>query len=238
MTRAITENFAEMYIEVETSGNPLPSGPITVLSVSNANPAVVLIDTADTNKIANGNTVTIAGLTGDMVAGNGDQTVANLNTSAGTFQLTGVDLSAAAAPQTTGITATPVSTAPLTWIRPCGLTSRTVTRQHNMQTTEVPDCDDESLPASVERAVQSSEMTISGTGVWAAQSHDMMMDWWRSGAVKNIRVVNVKAPSGSVKYEQGPAYLTQLNNTAERGQKVTAEIAIEFDGIPDIVEAA
>ena len=237
MTRAVTENFAEMYIEVETSGNPLPSGPITVLSVSNANPAVVLIDTGDTSKIANGNEVTIAGLTGDMVAGNGDQTVADLNTTAGTFTI-GVDLSAAAAPQSTGITATPVASGPLVWNRFCGLTSRTVNRQHNMQTTEVPDCDDESLPASVERAVQSSEMTISGTGVWAAQSHDLMMSWWRSGAVKNIRVANVKAPSGSVQYEQGPAYLTQLNNTAERGQKVTAEINIEFDGIPDVVVAA
>ena len=237
MARAITENFAEMYIEVETSGGPLPSGPITVLSVSNANPAVVLIDTSDTNKIANGNTVTIAGLTGDMTAGNGDQVVAGLNTTAGTFTIA-VDLSAAAAPQSTGITATPVSTEPLVWSRPCGLTSRTVNRQHNMQTTEVPDCDDESLPAAVERAVQSSEMTIAGTGVWAAQSHGMMMDWWRSGKTKNIRVANVKAPSGTVQYEQGPAYLTQLNNTAERGQKVTAEINIEFDGIPDVVEAA
>lgn len=238
MARAITENFAEMYIEVETSGNPLPSGPVDA-SISNANPAVVTVDSGEITKFNPGDTVTVARLIGDMAAGNGDQTVGTVNTVAGTFTLSGLDLSAAVASQSSGVTVQPENSGGLlVWSRFCGLTSRTITRQHNMQTTEVPDCDDESLPASVERAVQSSEMTIAGTGVWAAQSHNLMMGWWRSGQTKNIRVVNVKAPAGSAQYEQGPAYLTQLNNTAERGQKVTAEINIEFDGIPDIVAAA
>lgn len=116
--------------------------------------------------------------------------------------------------------------------RLCGLTSRGINRQSNMSTSEVPDCDNEALPAAVERAVQSQEVTISGSGVWAAQSHETMLDWWYSGATKNIRVQHVNAAVGDTEYETGTAYLVSISNQAERGTKVTAEISIEFDGIP------
>ncbi len=121
---------------------------------------------------------------------------------------------------------------PGTWAKICGLTSRTASRTSNMSTSEVPDCDNEALPASLERAVQSQEVTVSGTGVWAAQSHGVMMDWWYSGATKNIRIGHLKAEPGDTEYETGPAYLVSLNNTAERGTKVSAEIEIQFDGLP------
>lgn len=114
----------------------------------------------------------------------------------------------------------------------CGLTSRGINRQSNMSTSEVPDCDDESLPAAVERAVQSQEVTISGSGVWASQSHETVLDWWYSGATKSVRVQHVNAAVGDTEYETGNAYLVSISNQAERGTKVTAEISIEFDGIP------
>lgn len=120
----------------------------------------------------------------------------------------------------------------------CGLTGNALNRTHNMQTTEVPDCDDESLPAAVERAVQSSEVVLSGTGVWAAQSHGNAMDWWYSGQTRNIRVGHLKAEPGDTEYETGPAYLVNLNHSRERGQKVTAEIEIQFDGLPTRSAAA
>ena len=119
-----------------------------------------------------------------------------------------------------------------TYAKVCGITSRGINRQHNMQTSEVPDCNDESLPAAVERAVQSSEVTISGGGIWSAESHENMLDWWYSGATKSIRVQHVLAESGDTEYETGNAYLVSISNQAERGQKVTAELSIEFDGIP------
>jgi hypothetical protein len=121
---------------------------------------------------------------------------------------------------------------PGAFARICGLTSRTVNRTSNMSTSEVPDCDDEALPAAVERAVQSQEVAISATGVWAKQSHGMMSDWWYSGATKNIRIGHLKADVGETEYETGPAYLVSLNNVGERGNKVTAEIDIQFDGLP------
>lgn len=115
----------------------------------------------------------------------------------------------------------------------CGLTSRGISRQHNMSTSEVPgDCDDESQPAKVERDVQSSEVTISGSGVWASQSHGFMLDWWYSGQSKSVRVHHVNAASGDTEYETGAAYLVSVNNQVQRGEKVSAEIEIQFDGLP------
>lgn len=128
-------------------------------------------------------------------------------------------------------------TTPGTWLKICGLTERGVNRTHNMQTSEVPDCDDESLPAGLERQVQSSEVTIAASGVWAAQSHQLVLDWWYSAATKNIRIQHVKAEVGDTEYETGPAFLTSLNNVATRGTKVTADMTIEFDGLPTLTAA-
>ncbi|RWP19262.1 MAG: hypothetical protein EOR00_09140 [Mesorhizobium sp.] len=125
-----------------------------------------------------------------------------------------------------------------TYSKLCGLTGRGINRQHNMQTSEVPDCDDESLPAAVERAVQSSEVTISGSGVWAAESHGTMLDWWYAGTTKSIRIQHVNATAGTPEYETGNAYLVSINNQADRGSKVTAEISIEFDGLPTVTDAS
>ena len=119
-----------------------------------------------------------------------------------------------------------------TYAKVCGITSRGVNRQSNMATNEVPECDDETLPNQVERSVQSQEVTISGSGVWAKQSHEKMLDWWYSGGAKNIRVYHANVDSGDTEYESGSAFLTQLSNQAEKGQKVTAEVSIEFDGVP------
>ncbi len=132
-----------------------------------------------------------------------------------------------------------IETTPGVFSKICGLTSNALNRTHNMATTEVPgDCDDESVPAEVERAVQSSEITLSGTGTWAAQSHGIMMEWWYSGRSRNIRVGHLKAEPGDTEYETGPAYLVTLNHSRERGQKVTAEIEIQFDGLPARTAAA
>lgn len=114
----------------------------------------------------------------------------------------------------------------------CGITSRGINRQSNMQTNEVPECDDETLPAQVERSVQSQEVSISGSGVWSSQSNGKMLAWWYSGATKKVRVQHVKAAVGEVEYETGDAFLVSISNQAERGSKVTAEISIEFDGLP------
>lgn len=120
----------------------------------------------------------------------------------------------------------------------CGMTSKGVNRSAQTSSTVVPDCADEDAPAWEEKAVNSLSVTISGSGVWAAENHGVFMEWFYSGLPKNIKVRHLNAAPGTPEYEEGSALLTALNNTVERGGKVQAEITIEFDGQPSLVNAA
>lgn len=119
-----------------------------------------------------------------------------------------------------------------TYARVCGLIDVEVSRTANLDTAEVPDCDDESLPLDVENQVRSIEVSVSGSGVWAQQSHGTITDWFYSGAPLNVRVGNLNALAGQTEYETGPALLTSLSNARTKGQKVSAAIEIKFDGTP------
>lgn len=119
-----------------------------------------------------------------------------------------------------------------TWARPCGLIDVTITRSANMDQAEIPDCDDESLPLSIERQVRSIEVSISATGVWAQESHGTFMDWFYSSVAKDARIGNLNAAVGETEYETGTAYLTTLTNERRKGAKVTASVEIMFDGTP------
>lgn len=118
----------------------------------------------------------------------------------------------------------------------CGMIDVSVTRTSNIDTTEVPDCTDESLPLSVERSVRSQEVSASGTGVWALSSNSKISDWWYSGATLLARLRNAKVEAdgvtGDIITETGPAILVSLNNSRTKGQKVTAEIELQWDGVP------
>ncbi len=113
----------------------------------------------------------------------------------------------------------------------CGLIDITVTRTANIDTAEIPECSDESLPLQIERQVRSLEVTISGTGVWAQSSHSNLLTWWRSGATKNIRIRNTAVASGDIEIESGAALLATLTNARTKGSKVSAEIELQMDGI-------
>lgn len=119
----------------------------------------------------------------------------------------------------------------------CGLIDVTINRTANIDTAEIPDCDDESLPLSIERQVRSIEVTVSGTGVWARSSQDMLKQWFYSSATKNIRIRDTAASVGDIAIESGAALLATLSNSRTKGQKVTAEIELQFDGTPTRVDA-
>jgi hypothetical protein len=114
----------------------------------------------------------------------------------------------------------------------CGLIDVTISRQANVDSAEIPDCDNESLPLSIEKQVRSIEVTASGTGVWAQSSQSKLKTWFYSSATLNVRLRDTKAATGDIEIEAGPALLTQLTNTRTKGQKVSAEIEIQFDGTP------
>lgn len=120
----------------------------------------------------------------------------------------------------------------------CGMTDVTITRTSNVDETEVPDCDDESLPVSIEVAVRSQTVTVEATGVWARSSNGTMVNWWYSGATKNIRLRNTAAASGDPETEAGPALLVTMTDARTKGQKVTREVSIRFDGVPIVTDKA
>lgn len=123
-----------------------------------------------------------------------------------------------------------------TYTAAAGLTDVTINRTSNVDESEIPDIDDESLPLSVEAQVRSQVVTASGTGVWALQSHEKMLDWFYSGTTLSCRLRNAKAvadgATGDTTHETGPALLTTLNNSRTKGQKVSAEVEIRWDGVP------
>lgn len=127
---------------------------------------------------------------------------------------------------------------PGTYAKICGLTDVTISRTANMDTVEIPDCEDESLPLSVERQVRNIEVSISATGVWAQSSWGSLSDWFYSGTTRNIRLRNTKASVGDIETEAGAALLSNLTNSRTKGQKVTAEIEIMFDGTPTRTDKA
>lgn len=121
---------------------------------------------------------------------------------------------------------------PGTFTRICGLTDVEITRASNIDTVEIPDCDDESLPHSIEKQVRSIEVSVSASGVWAQQSWGVMSDWFYSGTTRNIRIRNTRASIGDLETEAGPALLASMNNSRTKGQKVTASVEFQFDGTP------
>lgn len=119
------------------------------------------------------------------------------------------------------------------WKKICGLIDIEITRTAEVERTETPaDCDDESLPLQVEKSVRTIEVTVSGTGAWAQGSHTFLMDWFYSSSTKSVRLRNANAAVGATEYETGNAFLTNLSNTRQKGNKVQSSMTLEFDGTP------
>jgi hypothetical protein len=113
----------------------------------------------------------------------------------------------------------------------CGIVSRGITRKTNIKTDEVPsDCTDETKPAVVTKAPQSKDISISGSGKYARQSHKLLWDWWNNGTKLNVRVGFAGANTGEISSEEGAGYLTQLDHSVEIGSTMTSDMTIEIDG--------
>lgn len=130
-------------------------------------------------------------------------------------------------------TDTPGTYAPI-----CGLTSRGVTGSADVSTVEVPDCADEGLPAWQEKDVKSIGASVKGAGMWTAESHDMLWDWFFSAAPKNCQLEWAKAPTGAQYRWQGPMVLTNIDNSVARGERLAADISLDFTQKPTITVKA
>lgn len=127
---------------------------------------------------------------------------------------------------------------PGVYAKVCGMKDFSIDGTVALDEDEVPDCADESLPNAVVVSPRSVTVAISGTGVWAKTSHDMMHKFNRLAQRKNVRVTYGNAAVADVLTEGGPAYLTKLTHSRTKGKVVTAEIELRFDGVPVTVDKA
>jgi len=119
----------------------------------------------------------------------------------------------------------------------CGLTSKGIDMSSDVVTSEVPDCFSEDLPSWQEKDVKSITATLSGSGMWTAQAHETLLQWWLTAAKKNVKVSWMLAATGDVKTMTGPAVLTKLGQTVAKGERLSADISIEFAAKPTTTDA-
>jgi len=125
-----------------------------------------------------------------------------------------------------------------TFAAPCGFTSRGFNQTANTQSTTVPDCADEDAPAYADRGVDELSASISGSGVMALEALQTWREYFASGQPKNVRVVVNKPVADGGGHWQGLFVCTQFNLSAEKGQKVQAEITLENAGAYAWTDAA
>lgn len=120
----------------------------------------------------------------------------------------------------------------------CGLTSKGLDMSSDVVTQEVPDCSNEDLPSWQEKDVKSISASLSGSGMWTAEAHETMLQWWLTGAKKNVKVSWTKAASGDVLSMVAPAVLTKLGQSVDKGGRLSADISIEFSAKPTTTDAS
>ncbi len=124
------------------------------------------------------------------------------------------------------------TTTPGTYTTICGMKSGKVSRKAQSESSEVPDCADETVPFATFKEVMSLEVSVSGEGVWAQSSHNAMMTWYYSGLPRNIRIRHLNAAIGDIQTEAGPALLMTLDDDKSKGKVIAREIQIDFVGTP------
>lgn len=112
---------------------------------------------------------------------------------------------------------------------PCGMNSRGFKRTAATNTTNVPDCNDPDAPSWLETDVVSLAWSLSGSGVAASEDFAVWETWFNSGLSKNVRITLDKGLATEKKWV-GPAKLTDLEYTGQRGNRNTFTVAIAGDG--------
>lgn len=225
MTQPTTARFGKFRVLLGAPTGVDPA-PVSATSVSNTNPALVTVAAGDIGKFQNGMQISMAGLLTDMAQANGAQTIANVD-AGGTFELVGEDLSAAAAPQTTTITADPPKLTVYT--APCGFTTKSFILTKNLTEVNIPDCDNPDEVAWVGRDAASLTAQITGEGVAAAESVPAWNEAWQSQNSVAARV-EIEFSTGMLIYE-GLFQVESLTFGAEQGGRVTLNVSMQSDGI-------
>ena len=119
---------------------------------------------------------------------------------------------------------------PGVYVAPCGFNQRSFTRSKNLSEIDVPDCDNEDLPAEVGREVRSLSWTVSGQGVVAGEAVGTWDKMFADADSWNVKIEEVfPAPTGTITYT-GKAHLESLEHGANRGDKCTISVSLQSDG--------
>lgn len=122
---------------------------------------------------------------------------------------------------------------PDTFSNPCGFTQKALTLTAASSETTVPDCDDPTAPAWLEREVSALSAQVTGQGVMALESLDAWRDWFETAEVRPVRVEFNATLANNGGYYEGNAILSSLNfNTAlnQDGNKVQLGVTIDSAG--------
>lgn len=227
MSQPTTAKFGKFRVLLADLSNPATPVSVEVTNLSNTNPAIVTVASGDIAKFTNGMEVTIAGATGTgMTVANGVHTISSVGFPANSFELNGVDTSTGAAPLTSGVTAE--IPGPVTYVAPCGFTSKSFTLTKNLQEIDIPDCDDPDAVAWIGRDAQNLSAVISGEGVAAAESVPDWNDAWQS--VESVMgKVEIEFATGTLTYT-GLFQVDSLAFSAQQAGRVTLNVNMQSDG--------
>jgi len=226
MAQPTTAKFGKFRVLLGLSSGSPPAA-VSVVSLSNTNPATVEVAPADIGNFVDNQTVVIAGATGTgMTAANGSHRISSVGSPANTFTLTGVNTSGGSAPQTSGVTAQ--APAPLVYTAPCGFTSKSFTLTKNLQEINIPDCDDPDAVAWVGRDAQNLSAVITGEGVAAAEAVPDWNDAWMSTDSVPAKV-EIEFATGTLTYT-GLFQVDSLAFSSQQAARVTMNVNMQSDG--------
>ena len=127
---------------------------------------------------------------------------------------------------------------PEVFTAPCGITSLNKTTNVDAQTTMIPDCSDPDIVTWLAVDEISRQLVISGSGTLNQESLDMWCDWDEAGGYKNVRFYRNLLAANHGGYLQGPALLTQWEETAEAKRRWQFNFQVTFDGKPAFTPAS
>lgn len=115
---------------------------------------------------------------------------------------------------------------------PCGITSLTKSTSTNTSDIDIPDCDDPDLVIWLGIDEVSKRMTLTFSGTIAQQSLALWQDWELNGGLRNVRWLRNLTNLDLRGYLEGPALLTEFEETSEARGRYTFTGTIIFDGKP------
>ena len=100
-------------------------------------------------------------------------------------------------------------------------TTRSVDLTATASTTELADCVTPSNPATVVRQIKSVDLKFTGAGIADAPSILALIEWNRSGAVKDVQVIQNLTGAQGGWTAVGQMVFTSMNLAGARGDKQT-----------------